>query len=292
MKMDDEVINLRSAIVDDFLIEPRSILGFKRVLFIFILYSILIFSLVGAAYTAYKSLPLFIFGLALCYFLENIMFVLGHIAFHADFIEIPEKTMGILVHNAFIHHYRNIRVFHEKWLETRLSYFFDPIDFLKSFTTWTNLISEVLVSIILFQIDPLLGISALSFMWITRLLQSVCHEWYHNNEKETFYTKPMYYLMMFFEKIGLMSTKNHKKHHQHNIKSLNRASVWLDLYMPFGSFLEKIGDFIWKKALLRYKPRKLNMVKYVLYITLICFIIQYLIIIFGFVFIKYLFPYS
>jgi len=290
MKIDDNVIQLRSAIANDFLIEPRCVLGFKRVLFTVFLYSILIFSLAGSAYTAYKSLPLFIFGLALCYFLENIMFMLGHIAFHADFIEIPEKNMGILVHHSFIHHYRNTRVYHERWLETRLSYIFDPVDHFKSFTTWTNFISEVGVAIILYCIDPLLGISALSFMWITRLLQSVCHEWYHNNKRETFYTKPIYYLMVFFEKIGLMSTKNHKRHHQHNLKSLNKASVWLDLYMPFGSTLEKIGDLIWEKALLRYQPQKLNMVKYVLGITLICFIIQYVIILFGFIFIRYLFP--
>lgn len=291
MKTDDEVINLRSHIIDDFLVEPRSVFGLKRILLTSVLYFILVFSLIGSAYTAYRSLPLFILGLTLCYLLENIIFVLSHITFHADFIELPEKSMRILVHHSFIHHYRNIRVYHERWLETRLSYYFDPIGGFKTVIIWTNLIPELLVSLILYVIDPLLGISALSFMWLTRWLQSVCHEWYHNDKRKTFYTKPMYYLMTFFEYIGLMSTENHKKHHQHNLKSLNKASVWLDLRTPFGSFIEKIGNYIWEKALLRYKPKETNMVKYTLSLTLIAYLAGYLIIIFGFLLIRFLFPY-
>jgi hypothetical protein len=92
-----------------------------------------------------------------------------------------------------------------------------------------------LTSVILYQIDPVLGIGFFSSQYVAELLQSTIHEWYHNpvRNRKSFYSFPVYWGCTFLERIGLASTRRHVEHHRHQLPTLDRVEVWLDLYLPF-----------------------------------------------------------
>jgi hypothetical protein len=199
--------------------------------------------------------------LPVCYVTNNVMFLTGHSRLHASFIELPEREMSVICHHSFIHHYRNPRVYHETWLETRMSYFldtrtlFDPV-----FRGMAVVIP--LTAAVLYQIDPLLGIAYFSTQYAAELLQSTIHEWYHNpvRNRKTFYTSPVYWAFTFLEKTGLASTKHHMAHHRHQLDDLENVEVWMDLRVPF---LETLGSRLWTAALARYVPGQRNMTRYI-----------------------------
>ena len=99
---------------------PVLLSGFKRIVFL-VLYVVIVSSSIGGLiYTFYVS-PLFgLIVLPICYVFNNLLFLNTHSRLHASFIELREAEMNVLCHHAFIHHYRNISVFHETWLETRV----------------------------------------------------------------------------------------------------------------------------------------------------------------------------
>jgi len=251
----------RKHIPNDQEMAPCTLTGFKRIVFL-ALYSVIVSSSIGGLiYTLYVN-PLF--GLMIlpgCYVFNNLLFLATHSRLHASFIELPESEMSVICHHAFIHHYRNIRVFHETWLETRISYFIDARTvFDKAFRGFALLIP--LTSVILYRIKPVLGIAFCSTQYLAELLQSTVHEWYHNpvGNRKTFYSFPVYWAFTFLEKIGLASTKHHAVHHRHQLPTLDKVDVWLDLYVPFGEI--PVARF-WKKALTKYVPGQTNMTKYV-----------------------------
>jgi len=251
----------RESIPNNREVAPYSLTGVKRTLFL-VLYALIVASTIGGlGYTFYVN-PLFgLITLPLSYVINNLLFVIGHSRLHASFIELPEAEMNVICHNSFIHHYRNPRVYHEKWLETRMSYFIDARTFFaREFRGFDLYIP--LISVILYRINPVLGIGFFSSQYFAELLQSTIHEWYHNpvRDRKTFYSFPVYWTLTFLEKTGLASTKHHTMHHLQQLPTLDKVEVWLDLYVPF---LESATARVWKNALSRYVPGQTNMTEYI-----------------------------
>ena len=259
---DSNVIDYsRAHIPNDQKVAPCTLTGFKRIVFL-ALYGLIVSSSVGGLVYTFYARPLFgLMILPVCYVFNNLLFLASHSRLHASFIELPEAKMNVICHHAFIHHYRNTCVFHETWLETRMSYFIDARTvFGKAFRGFALLVP--LTSVILYQVDPVLGIAFFSSQYIAELLQSTVHEWYHNpvRNRKTFYSFPVYWFFVFLEKTGLASTKHHNVHHRHQLPTLDRVEVWLDLYVPFG---EMLASRFWKKALSKYVPGKTYMTDFV-----------------------------
>lgn len=250
----------RECIPNDQPVAPYTLTGIKRTVFL-ATYSLLILSAIsGLIYTFYLS-PLFVLMILPVGFVFNqLNFVIGHGRFHASFIEVPEARMNVVCHHAFIHHYRNIRVFHETWLETRVSYFIDARAGLGR-TMLGFMVLLPVISLILYWINPVLGIAYLSSQYLPEVLQSTIHEWYHNpiRNRKAFYSFPVYWALTFLEKVGIASTKRHMIHHRNQLSHLNEVDLWLDLYMPFG---EVLPSWLWKNALARYVPGKTHMTDY------------------------------
>jgi len=251
----------RDRIPNDQEMPPYTLTGFKRIVFL-VLYAFIVSSSIGGLlYTFYVN-PLFgLMILPVCYVFNNLLFLVNHSRLHASFIELPEAEMSVICHHAFIHHYRNTRVFHETWLETRMSYFMDARDVFDRASRGFLVVIPVL-SVLLYQINPLLGIGFFSSQYLAELLQSTVHEWYHNpvRNRKTFYTFPMYWTFVFLEKIGIASTSYHMKHHRHQLPTLDEVEVWLDLYVPFGEI--PVSRY-WKKALSRYVPGQRRITEYI-----------------------------
>jgi hypothetical protein len=115
----------RTHIPNDHEVAPCTLTGVKRIAFLALYGFIVSSSLGGMVYTFYVN-PLFgLMILPVSYVFNNLLFLANHSRLHASFIELPEEKMSVICHHAFIHHYRNTRVFHETWLETRMSYFID-----------------------------------------------------------------------------------------------------------------------------------------------------------------------
>jgi hypothetical protein len=267
----------RAHIAGDQKMAPCTLTGLKRTVFL-VLYALIVSASFGGLIYTFYARPLFgLMILPVCYVFNNLLFVSNHSRLHASFIELREAEMDVICHHAFIHHYRNISVFHETWLETRMAYFIDArAAFGREFRGFLLVIP--LTSVILYQIDPVLGIGFFSSQYLAELLQSTIHEWYHNpvRNRKRFYSFPIYWTFTFLEKIGLASTKRHVEHHRHQLPTLDEVEVWLDLYLPF---VESPTSWFWKKALSKYVPGQTRMTQYVslvgsLYAYLVFFLIN------------------
>ena len=260
---DSDVIEYsRSYIPDDQKMAPCTITGVRRLVFL-ALYGLIVSSSIGGmVYTFYMN-PLFgLMIVLLSYVFNNLLFLVNHSRLHASFIELPEEKMSVICHHAFIHHYRNTRVFHETWLETRMSYFIDARTTIFDRAFRGFFLFVPLTSVLLYQIDPVLGIGFFSSQFLAELLQSTVHEWYHNppRNRKAFYSLPMYWFFTLLEKTGLASTRKHMEHHRHHLPNLDKVERWLDLYIPFG---EMLASGFWKKALSRHVPGKTSMTRFV-----------------------------
>ena len=122
--------------------------------------------------------------------------------------------MNVICHHAFIHHYRNICVFHETWLETRMSYFIDArAVFDRVFRGFILVIP--IISVIFYRINPVLGIGFFSSQYLAELLQSTVQSGITTSNRKTFYSFPVYWTFILLEKIGLASTRRHRHHRHH-----------------------------------------------------------------------------
>jgi hypothetical protein len=245
---------------------PYALTGVRRVLFALFYFGIIGVTFSGVAYCLYVN-PLFsIFAFFIAYVGDNIGFSITHVRYHASFIELPESKMEVFLHNSFIHHYRDVQIYHKTWLESRVSYFMDPKEGVFSSVFLTVVVWNLLLGWLMYHLHPVLGISYFSMLWLAELLQSTIHEWYHNpvSNRKLFYSAPVYWLFTFLEKIGIASTRDHLQHHRHRLHNLNEVEKWLDLYLPMGEVLPAL---IWKKAIARYVPGKENMTTYVNKVT-------------------------
>jgi hypothetical protein len=251
----------RECIPNDREVAPYTLTGFKRIVFLAFYALIVASSIGGMIYTFYIS-PWFALAiLPGCYVFNNLLFLVNHSRLHASFIELPEEDMSVICHHSFIHHYRNICVYHETWLETRMSYFMDARTvFDRAFRGFV--LGIPMISLLLYRIDPVLGIGFFSSQYLAELLQSTIHEWYHNpiRNRKTFYSFPVYWICTLMEKTELASTKRHLDHHRHQLPSLEKVETWLDLYVPFGEI--PVSRY-WKKALAKYVPGQTCMTDYI-----------------------------
>ena len=248
----------RASIPEDEVIEPYELKGLRRSVFLTLYSMILITAIVGLAYTFYFN-PFFgLVALVIGYFFDNLAFGCGHLEFHTEFIEMREKKMTTLCHNSLIKHYRNKHVFHERWLETRMSYFIDPQTVVTAGSILKVLAALLILGALSHFTHPALAIAWYSAQAVPALIQATIHEWYHNppHNRKTFYCLPAYLFFIFLEKTSLASTSGHNIHHQHGLNNLNQVHRWLDLYIPFG---EIQPTQFWKKALALYEPGKTNM---------------------------------
>lgn len=244
----------------------------KRVLFALIYFSIICVTFGCVAYCLYRN-PLFsIFAFTVAYIGDNIGFSITHVRFHTSFIELPESKMEVLVHNSFIHHYRDVQIYHKTWLESRVSYFIDPKAGVFSPVFMSVVVGNLLIGWMMYHLHPVLGLSYFSMLWLAELLQSTIHEWYHNpvSNRRRFYSAAVYWLFSFLEKIGIASTRGHLQHHRHRLHNLNEVEKWLDLYLPKGELLPTL---LWKKAMARYEPGKENMTTYVKHVTYCAYVV-------------------
>jgi hypothetical protein len=253
--------SLRDTIDDLSEVSPLTTSGARRVALLVAYVGILLVTFGGAALTAATRPELLLGGLVVCYVVENVQFVVTHVGLHASFVEMPERQMGTITHHSFVHHYRNPRVYHQTWLESRLAYFFCPRRGLRSVTTRVALVVYLAVAAIVGGYDPTAAIAALSCMGLTRGLQTVAHEWYHHDDRAGFYTAPVFGLLTLLERVGVMSTSRHLQHHRHHLHSLDAVHHWTDLYLPGG---DALGDALWEAALQRHVPGEDRMVRFVL----------------------------
>lgn len=249
----------RTNISEDYPLTAFLLSGPLRLMYLSI-YCVLVASAILGILTALYLDPLFcVLGLTLCYISDNVLFAILHLRLHALFIELPEKNMSVIEHHSFIHHYRNIKIFHETWLETRIAYFIDPRHFKSGLAMFLyKIVLNVLTSLILYAINPIIGITYFSGILGINLLQATLHEWYHNPPKnrKNFYSPFIFLFLSFLEKIKIASSKKHLKHHFHNLSSLDKANVWLDLYFPKG---EVLANKVWGALLTKYVPGKTYM---------------------------------
>lgn len=252
----------RENILEDYPIPPFILKGSKRLAYLFLYIVIVALAIFGILYSLYLS-PIFcVLGLTFCYLADNFLFAIMHLRLHAQFIELPENKMNVIEHHSFIHHYRNTKVYHETWLESRVAYFIDPraIGTNKHMFLY-KITFNTLTSILLYIINPVIGITYFSGILGTNLMQSTIHEWYHNPPKnrKKFYNPLLYLFLTFLEKIRIASSKRHLRHHVHNLSNLEKAQAWLDLYTPAG---ELLAGKMWQRILTRYTPGKQNMTDY------------------------------
>lgn len=226
----------------------------------------------GLAYTASWSPGLMLGTLVLCYVLENVLFVLGHIGLHVSFIETPEPQMTTITHHSFIHHYRDIRAYHKTWLSSRMSYFICARNGLKTLTSYIYLAAPILSAGIISLVDWRVGLCALSGLWGAHALQSICHEWYHHSEREGFYRWPTRLLLSGLERVGIMSTRRHIDHHRHHLHSLDEVHTWTDLYLPGA---ERLGEAMWAWVIGKHVPGERNMIEAMLRFSMAYYTIHF-----------------
>ena len=251
----------------------------KRRLFFQLLYtSICLGAASGIIYTSIHHPLLQIAALVYSYIANNIGFTIGHVGLHTNFIEQPESYMRVLAHHSFIHHYRDIQVYHKYWLETRISYFIDPKNFLRT-TSCGEFINFFVFTPLVATLLPLApAIAYVSNTFAAELLQSTTHEWYHNPHKNLFYSTPVYYFFSFLEKIKLIDKHKHiTKHHNHNLNNLTDVIDWADLKIPFS---ETIPTIIWDYALTLYEPNKRRMSSFTGYVSFAAIVVYHL---FGYI---------
>lgn|GEM_PF-6457178 len=225
---------------------------------------------VGFAVSAATIPGVLLAGLLLAYFLENTLFVVGHVGLHCSFMETPEREMPTVTHHSFLHHYRDIHTYHKSWLASRLSYFYCPRLGFRTLTAHGTLTIPVLTSLALGAWDWRVGLCALSCMWGAHLLQTIAHEWTHHPDRKAFYARPTHWFLSALEWAGIVSTARHIRHHRHHLHNLDQVHEWVDLYIPGGEWLGRTL-FTWARR--RYVPGERRMVRaiiaaYAVYIPL------------------------
>jgi hypothetical protein len=212
-------------------------------------------------------------GLLLAYVFEQVGFVIAHVGLHSSFMETPEAEMPTVTHHAFIHHYRDIRAYHRSWLSSRLSCFFCPQRPLGTLTALgRTALPLVLAAGLAAATEWRAGATLLACLWANHLLQGVAHEWYHNDQRETFYTPPMRWFLSGLEAIGVMDGRRHRRHHAHHLHSLDAVQDWVDLSLPGAEWL---GRTFWRRQLARYRAGERAMVPGIIKMYLVFLPLQF-----------------
>ena len=207
-------------------------------------------------YVLIQEPALFLCTAVLSFVQGQILFLLVHFWVHTSFLEYREDSMACIAHYAFVHHYRDPQILYRNWLAHRLMYFFYPDNFTKGSATYYTLFFCVVAGGLSIY-KPILGLAYIVGHFWMQFSQGIVHEWYHvpRKKRKSHYIFLSYWLLSFFEKIRLISTKNHLLHHRHGVNTLDKVQGWTDLYLPFG---DALGDLLWKRAISRYERGKKN----------------------------------
>ncbi len=248
----------RSTIPHNEAVAPYELEGIRRVTLLSAWSTLVAGTGLGLAYTAWTHPLWLLIGLPVAYVGENLLFTVGHVGLHASFVEMEEQKMATLTHMSFLHHCRRLRVYHEHWLETRLSYFVCPRKGFTSVTTlpWGVVLPAAALSVASVSVPA--AVAALSCLVAMRLLQSLVHEWYHCNVRETFYWPVTRWFLQGLEAVGILSTRGHMEHHKHHLHNLDGVENWVDMALPGA---DRIGDALWARVLERHVPGELRMVQ-------------------------------
>lgn len=248
--------SLRDGLADPRTRPPHRLDGLRRLVFLADYGAIHVFVALGLAHTAAWSPVVLVVALALAYVVENVLFGLSHVGLHASFVETPEAEMTTITHHSFIHHYRNIRVYHQTWLESRMAYFVCPRVGLRTLTSVAFVAAPLASAAVLSVVDWRLAVAGLSSLWAAHCLQAVCHEWVHHDQRASFYWAPTRWLLSGLERVGLLSTAQHRRRHRHHLHSLDAVHDWLDLRLPG---VEGLAAGVWRRVLALHVPGERRM---------------------------------
>lgn len=233
--------------------------GRDRLITFVVYYSIKLLYIVGAIYCVVEIPWVFLGFFMLTYFLENtMMFPTMHTLYHALFIEQKESKMTPGQHYAYVHHYRDPRLFPKIWVDYRLQYVWNR----ENKFAWTNFLTLygiLAASVLLVFVSPAMSACFFASFMMCALFQGLAHEWYHCTNKKEFYSSFTYYTMQLLEKVKIIDSEKHKSHHKHNLKNLKEVDQWVDVWSPFA---EGFARYLWKQALSRYVPGERKMVRY------------------------------
>ena len=258
--------------------KPFVLVDRRRRFFHLLYITICLCASLGIIYTSIHHPLLQIVTFLFSYIANNIGFTIGHVGLHTNFIEQPESYMRVLAHHSFIHHYRDIQVYHKYWLETRISYFVDPKNFFRTASCGEFINFFIFTPLVATSFPLTIAIAYVSNTYAAELLQSTTHEWYHNPRKKTFYSPPVYYFFRSLEKIKLINQRQHIiKHHNHNLTTLTDVMHWADLKIPFS---ETIPAALWKYALTLYIPNQRRMSSFTGYVSFLAIVVYHL---FGYI---------
>lgn len=225
--------------------------------------SVALYYLIKAVYLAgalvcLLEIPLVFIGcFLLVYVLENsLMFPVIHPLYHAMFIELKEEEMSPGQHYAYHHHYHDPKLFPKIWLDYRLQYLWNRENYLAA-TNFFLLYGIVAGTLLIACFSTVHALCFFTCLTMTSLFQGIAHEWYHCRNKKGFYSFPVYHGMNLLEKIGILSSKNHVKHHQHHLGNLDQVEQWVDCWSPFA---EEVCKSLWRKALRLHRPGEKRMV--------------------------------
>ena len=102
----------------------------------------------------------------------------------------------------------------------------------------------------------------ISYFMVMLYIQALTHLWYHTSKKNRrlqFGVLP-YYFMSLLERINVISTEQHKIHHNHSVDNMDNVEMWNDLWMP-----DSLNIYInneWRNMINVYEENKENMIIY------------------------------
>lgn len=181
-----------------------------------------------------KTLSSQIITIMVAYFIANSVFLGYHLQVHTLFVNTRMNEQDVKSIIGFLHHYIGRTGLSDNWLAHRLSYLtgFDNLTFygvlyaMMGWNIWSCLLPYLL-------------------FWLNMV--GVAHEWYHLTNKERLNHFPGWYpICIVFEKIGIINTQYHRRHHDHNLSSLKEVSHWFDMWVP--SFLDIIVEWYWQNT--------------------------------------------
>lgn len=219
----------------------------------------------------------------LSYIQEQLLFILGHISLHVNFLYSKPtiNDMGYFCYIAYIHHYYNSLIFSQfDFLSYCSSYITKTfkVKYLNINELLFTLVVPVLIYIIphngifilLSVVSSYIGLTSLlqlsivgyimncfgisntniiiysCYQILQFYLQAITHLWYHTlNSKKIQHFGPLLYItMLILEDIKIVSSEEHKLHHNHQIDNMEDVEVWYDLYVP--SVVNDIGTIVFK----------------------------------------------
>lgn len=208
--------------------------------------------LVGWLFHSQVSWRTSIVVMVVCYFEENIRFMLTHFTYHLAFWEFESLAdMTVPEAAACRHHNGEPWVYMQYWADYRLYFFFErPHWFSRG---WLSLISPDAIqgqhnfkSLIVWAACGFdLMMIHRAWMIFNSVLQQIIHEWYHTpkgyRSRQFILLFPVLYTM---EAVGIIDTAHHKIHHKSDGTDEHHTEQFFDMLVP--NFFEVAASKIYQ----------------------------------------------